>query len=436
MRRLSIVGVLAVMLLGILACGISDPPTPLETIDPSILATMAEAELQTNLPGQGATDEPPTIEPSDTTPSVPYSPGSSCQPQPPPSLTLPLPAGLAAIVPGSETVELINWDGNVLQNRDAAGLVFEDPEFLHVAGPISQGPIALPVVYHALENGGWLKVNVQGAASPLVESPMTVKIAGAAGAPFIAYSNYDTAPTGWISFLYAGYVDALTGAAPLLTRDEGDGYVFFPIAVRAPNGQAEGVWYTLSLYGIGNIIFPPYRGLYYLDLGTSQITGYLGFDYQFSALSPDQTWLAYREGGSSAQPGIHLRNMQMCYEIYIALDPTSTLGAGYVVFAPDNSKVAWIEASGDVMAVIDLRVRVATTAGVIVAEAPMANLYGLAGGEELSWIRPAGWIDDNQVLYEMALLDWSGLVITRAEANFNNPIPLAIGRDFMGFYYP
>jgi hypothetical protein len=351
-------------------------------------------------------------------------------------LTLPLPAGLAAIVPGTETVELINWDGNVLQNRDAAGLVFEDPEFLHVAGPISQGPMALPVVYHALENGGWLKVNVQGAASPLVESPMTVKIAGAAGAPFIAYSNYDSVPAGWISFLYAGYVDALTGAAPLLTRDEGDGYVFFPIAVRAPNGQAEGVWYTLSLYGIGNIIFPPYRGLYYLDLGTSQITGYLGFDYQFSALSPDQTWLAYREGGSSAQPGIHLRNMQMCYEIYIPLDPTSNLGAGYVVFAPDNSKVAWIEASGDVMAQIDLRVRVATTGGAIVAESPMANLYGLAGGEELSWIRPAGWIDNNQVLYEMALLDWSGLVITRAEANFNNPIPLAIGRDFMGFYYP
>jgi len=56
MRRLSIVGVLAVMLLGILACGISDPPTPLETIDPSILATMAEAELQTNLPCQGPTD--------------------------------------------------------------------------------------------------------------------------------------------------------------------------------------------------------------------------------------------------------------------------------------------------------------------------------------------------------------------------------------------
>jgi hypothetical protein len=423
MKRLSIVVVLTILLLGILACGISDLPSPLQTMDPSSLATLVDQQLQTQLPGllPTATQTPP---------------GQACQPQPPPPLSLSHPAGLAAAVPDSETVQLIDWDGIVIQTRDAAGLVFEDPEYLHVAGPISQGPMNLPVVYYALENGGWLKVNVQGSADPLLESPMTVAVTGAAGAPFIAYSNYDTAPTGWISFLYAGYLDSLTGAAPLLTRDEGDGYVFFPLAVRAPNGQAEGVWYTLSMYGIGNIIFPPHRGLYYLDLDTNQITAFLGSDVQFSALSPDQTWLAYRESGSSSQPGIHLRNMQTCVETYIPLDPSSSLGGGYVVFAPDNSKIAWIEASGDVMAVIDLRVRVATTTGAIVAESPMANLYGLAGGEELSWILPVGWIDDDHVVYEMALLDWSGSVLARAEADFHNPIPIAIGSEFMDFYYP
>ncbi len=128
--------------------------------------------------------------------------------------------------------------------------------------------------------------------------------------------------------------------------------------------------------------------------------------------------------------------MMTCEETFIPADPTSALGVGYVVFAPDNSKVAWIEASGDVMAEIDLLVRVATTAGAIVAESPMANLYGLAGGEELSWIKPVGWIDNDQVLYEMALQDWSGFVLARAEANFHNPIPVALGSNFMGFFYP
>jgi hypothetical protein len=264
---------------------------------------------------------------------------------------------------------------------------------------------------------------------------MLVAIAGAAGGDFMAYSRYDSDVSGWESFLFAGDLNTLPGAAPLLTRAEGDGYVFYPVAIRAPGGQAEGIWYTLTMQGIGNIIYPPNRGLYYLDLATSDITAFLGFDYPFSSLSPDQTWAAYRPGPNQA-PGIYLRNLATCEEVHIAPHPSTTLGAGYVVFAPDNSKVAWIEASGDLMGVIDLFVRVANTDGSIVVEAPMANLYGLAGGEELSWIRPVGWVDSNQVLYAMALLDWSGQVIARAEANFHNPIPLAIGSEFLGFYYP
>jgi hypothetical protein len=265
---------------------------------------------------------------------------------------------------------------------------------------------------------------------------MLVAMAGAAGESFIAYSNYDSVPAGWISYLYAVDLGDFPGVAPLMIRDQGDGYVYFPLAIRSVNGQAEGVWYTLSMYGIGNIIFPPYRGLYYLDLQTLQVTEYLGFDFQFASLSPDQSWLSYRSGPSDPQNGIYLRDMLTCQETFIPTDPSSVLGAGYMVFSPDNSKVAWIEASGDVMGDIDLLVRVAATDGTIIAQSPMANLFGLAGGEELTWILPVGWVDNNQVLYEMALQDWSQKVITRAEANFHNPIPVVLGSEFMGFYYP
>jgi hypothetical protein len=435
MRKKSILVTLGVMLLAMLACELPDLPWPEGTPDSSSLATMVESQLQTLLPST-ATEATPDGEPTASTPPTPTSTEPLCQPQPPAPLPPPMPAGVAVTVPDSEIVELIDFQGNILQSRDASGLVFEDPEFLHVAGPISQGPFALPVLFHALENNGVLKVNVQGATNPVEQVPMMIAMAGAEGEPFIAYSNYDSSPAGWISYLYAADLGDFPGVAPLLTRDQGDGYVYFPLAIRSVSGQAEGVWYTLSMYGIGNIIFPPYRGLYYLDLQTLLVTEYLGFDQYFASLSPDQTWLSYRSNSSSPQNGIYLRNMTTCAEVFIPADPTSVLGAGYVVFSPDNSKAAWIEASGDIMGEIDLLVRVAATDGTIIAQSPMANLFGLAGGEELTWIKPVGWVDNQQVLYEMSLQDWSQKVITRAEANFHNPIPVVLGSDFMGFYYP
>ena len=161
-----------------------------------------------------------------------------------------------------------------------------------------------------------LTLNQNDSPYQLGQAPEIVAITGAEGGPTIAYSRSSSGPNGWISYLHsAGYTDIGT-SNPLLTRDQGDGYVLYPLAVHVTNGQTQGVWYTESMYGIGNIIFAPYRDLVYLDLGNNQVTSYLGTNTIVAGFSPDQTWVAYAPGTGAtpgqAQSTLTLKNLVTC----------------------------------------------------------------------------------------------------------------------------
>ena len=84
-------------------------------------------------------------------------------------------------------------------------------------------------------------------------------MAGAEAQSYIAYTLNTTGTNGWISYLYAADYLGVAGATPVMARDEGDGYVIWPLAVHFSGGAAQGIWYTESLYGIGNINFQPDR---------------------------------------------------------------------------------------------------------------------------------------------------------------------------------
>jgi hypothetical protein len=295
---------------------------------------------------------------------------------------------------------------------------------------------ALPVVYRTFEDMGTLMLSVDDSLSMLMHTPELIAMAGAPGSGVISYSLNESGPQGWISHLYVAALSDFPDIDPVLTRDEGDGYVLLPLAVRASTGNvAQGVWFTNSMYGIGDLIFRPYRGLYYLDLASGQVSEFLDFDQWISAMSPDQSWVAYRPSPPVDGPGLILRNLLTCEETPIALHEGSTFGAGFAVFSPDNQHVAWIEASGETLEGVEARLRVATTEGVIVADAHMDNLYGLAGGEDLFWLTPAGWVDNSHLLVELSLVEYDNRLLVRCEADFHNPVLMTEG-DFSGFFYP
>ena len=294
-----------------------------------------------------------------------------------------------------------------------------------------------------------LTLNQNDSPYQLGQAPEVVAITGAEGGPTIAYSRSSSGPNGWISFLHsANYTDIGT-SNPLLTRDQSDGYVLYPLAVHVANGQAQGVWYTESMYGIGNIIFAPYRDLLYLDLGNNQVTSYLGTNTIVAGFSPDQTWVAYAPGtGASpgqAQSSLTLKNLVTCQEVTLIFHPDSNLGGGWVYFSPDSQMVAWLEASGSSPMDAQLRLRVAHIDGTIFVDSPISSLTGLAGGETPQWISIGGWIANHLLVLNVSMLDYTSSLMVMWAPDPAQPLDPALGANqsiplgdgiFMGFLYP
>lgn len=434
---MKIKAVLFVLLLTTLAClngnGDGQPSiSPNDAISTSVAATFT-AEAGGVQTGPPSTQAPP-----------------ACQPQHPGAQSLQLPSALA--VGSTADVNLINildFQGNNLSTKTLTGLSWQDPDQIHFAAGSSGGIPPIPVPFHSLTNGDTLKLEQNGMVSQLAQTSDMLVIAGENGGGYIAYSQYTSVPTGWSSTLYATpYGDAAT-AQVRVTRNEGDGYVIWPLAVHAANGQAQGVWYTESMYGIGNIIFHPYRDLHYLYLSNNQVTSYLGSNAVLAGFSPDQTWAAYgQDPGSSpgqAQGSLTLKNLVTCQEVTLNFHATSNLGGGWVIFAPDNQLVAWLEASGPNPMEANLRFRVARIDGTIIVDSPISSLTGLAGGETPTWITPRGWSDNHLVILEIGIAGSPNPLVVMWAPDQTQPLNPVLGANqsvllgdgsFMGFLYP
>jgi len=434
---MKIKAVLIVLMLTTLAClngdGESQPTvSPQDEISTSVAATLT-AEAGGAQPNPPSTQAPP-----------------ACQPQHPGDQSLQLPTAIAVGSPtGTNLINIVDFQGTSLGSKTLTGLSWQNPDQIHFASGLSGGIPSIPVPFHSLANGDTLKLEQNGTVSQLAQISGFLVIAGENGGGNVAYSQYSSVPAGWSSTLYATpYGDA--GAAQVrVTRDEGDSYVIWPLAVHTANGQAQGVWYTASMYGIGNIIFHPYRDLFYLNLSNNQVTSYLGSNDVLAGFSPDQTWAAFgQDPGSSpgqAQNSLTLKNLVTCQEVTSNFHATSNLGGGWVVFAPDNQLVAWLEASGPSPMEASLRLRVARIDGTIIVDAPISSLTGLAGGETPTWITPRGWSDNHLLILEISIAGSNNPMVVMWAPDQTQPLNPALGANqsvllgdgnFMGFLYP
>ncbi len=441
---------LILLLLVSLACG-STPDIATPTIDQHALETVVAATLEiAEVPTETIAAIPTNTLPAPTT-HPPASPTElqACLPAHPGIHSISQPIGFGGNI-NTLAIQFFDFNGNLLGNVQTPGMTWLDPNQIHIGESLSQSIPNIPIVYNSLENAGTLKRTENGISNPLVLAPNLVTLTGAEGSSVITFSTNDTdqATGGWVSYLYAGDLEAINGAQPMLTHSAGDGFVIYPLALRVEAGIVQGVWYTLSMWGVGNINFAPYNGLYYHNFFDTQTSQFLPFTDRLAGFSPDQTLVAFLPG-MGANPGgsgnsLTLRNLVTCQDTVIPFNPVTNLGAGFVSFSPDNQYLAWLEASGPNTMEAQMRLRIAKSNGDILRDALFQELSSLTGGENPIFIKPVGWLANHLLLLEIGVSSVNPLIVVWAPDALQ-PLDPALGANqsallaegvFAGFLYP
>ncbi len=454
--KIKLIQTVVVLLLFVtLACGSATAVPPTVTLDQSLVETIVAGTFEANESSTEIPAEQPTAEPISTPTQIPPTPEptattSACLAPHPGAQVISQPVGFAANI---NTLAVVFYDsiGTNLGNVQTSGMTWMDPNHLHIGGGQSLGIANIPVVYFTVDNGGILKRSESGISNQLVLAPNLISVTGVEGSSVIAYSTNasDQVAGGWVSYLYAGDLEAINGAQPILTRSEGDGFVIYPMAVHSQGGIAQGVWYTLSMWGIGNINFPPFNGLYYYKFVDGSVTEFLAGSDRLAGFSPDQTRVAYiaGAGGQPGGPGANLtvRDLVSCQETVIPFNPGTNLGGGLVSFSPDNQFLSWLEANGPNNMEAQMRLRVATQNGGVFIDSDFPGLSGLAGGEIPSYIKPVGWLANHLLLLEISVPSLASPLVVAWAPDPNLPLAPGLGANqsapladgvFAGFLYP
>lgn len=276
-------------------------------------------------------------------------------------------------------------------------------EVVHIASPVDfTNPESLVYIIRSLENNQFEIV----ANGEIIRSFDGTNIFRLLGAPAqqvfaLAYLPGATGPGGTDSGLSEILVSP--GVGPMVVAPGGE-WLMTPVMVHGsgqplPDAAYLEMYYTYQPYGIGGeITFPPYRGLYYLQGNGEDHQELLPQDLQFSALSPNTLLAAY------TQPpwgGLVIRDLESGRDLAIPLLPGSEKGAGSAVFSPDANLLAWMEARGSLLdGNFESVIRIASTGGDTVAEFSASDLQTAAGFTNVI-IRPAGWLDNQRLLLQV-----------------------------------
>ena len=347
-----------------------------------------------------------------------------------------VPNGIASNTGDGIGVTFYATDGLVLGELRTPALAAGSPEITHIAGSYT-GALDFPLVYYFTENGlGSLCVNQNGQTTTQVDVRDLIGMTGVPGQPILAYAILQPQTEGVLrTEVYLGDLANVPFAWPVLIYNSTESRTVIPVMIRAVDGVALGLWYTLRPWGIGGeIVFKPNEGLYYLALQDQAVYEVLPREAAFSALAQDQIWVAFwdKQGDGS---GLTLRNISTGQELILTRLPDSDHGAGDAVFSTSNA-VAWLEARGSLYDdTFSTTVRVANEEGTFQQDYPQSMFYKSAGLGDQVFVRPVGWLDEQTFLVQVKAREKGGAsTVVRVNIGSGEISALAPG-IFVGFLH-
>jgi hypothetical protein len=233
--------------------------------------------------------------------------------------------------------------------------------------------------------------------------PDMVALAGDGWCDSFSYGTIALSGDGAQNDLYVAKLQDLGITPAVVSELDPRGFGIFPVAAICSEGQPGGVWYAHMPYGIGgDIVFPPYSGLYRFNAGDSSKTLILDENQRFSGISPDQNLVAYspREDNTI----LYILDVKKNSQVSIQTLPGSDRGAGYAVFSPDGSRVAWLEGSGFQMSEnpnFKGIIRIAPSEANVQTDKQKTDAeFGAAVGLPMLWVKPVAWLDNTNLLVE------------------------------------
>jgi hypothetical protein len=426
-RHLSLIIILISMTLISFACSF---PSTSTAVPPATTAP----EVTKGIPSD-------TPEPTEITETATETPTNTPQTAEPESL-LPifLPAGFVADSGNTERplLSTYNLKGELITEVPALGMAKAgSPTSVHVAGRFADEE-TLPIVYISTENDGSLQYFDDGEIITVAITPNISYLIGTLGQSSMVYTTAVFKENALVSELFIGDLETLYEAEPVMVRTDSAGWTFRPMAITMVGEQPIGIWYSLTPWGIGgDIVFEPRQGLFYLDLTSNRVAEHVDPSINPSSFSPDLTWLAYTMDDME-QPLIIMPDLDTERAITFPLAAESNRGAGNAVFSPDNQFVAWMEGSGMRLAAVpdfNILIRIASTEGEIITEFPANAVAEAVGTQDIQWIEPVGWLDEETLLLQVHFDTWAQTDIVRVKYDGSDISSLASG-SFAAFIYP
>jgi hypothetical protein len=424
-KQFGLVGILVLIFLVSPACSLPSTPT---TAPPPPAPAQVTKGIPSDTPEVTDTPESGTETPTNTPKPTEFDV----------FLPIYLPAGFIADLNGREILDIYDLVGELIDEVPAPNLAVAGAHTsVHVAGRSSDGNTP-PIVYISTDNNGSLQYFDSGDIFTVAITPYISYLIGALGQQIMVYSTAEFKENALVSELFIGNLETLHKAEPVMVRTDSAAWTFRPMAITMVGVQPLGIWYSLTPWGIGgDIVFEPRSGLYHLDRTTNQLKEYLVPSFNPISFSPDLTWLAYTED-QMEQPLTIMPDLDTERAISFPLAAESDRGAGNAVFSPDNQYVAWMEASGMRFASVPdfkILIRIASTNGEFISEFPDIAVAEAVGSQDIQWVEPVGWLDDETLLLQVKYNTWDNDAIVRVKFDGSEMSIIAPG-NFASFIYP